>query len=298
MPLVTDEISIGDYVLTGGELPALVMLDSIARMLPGVVGKGESIISESFYDGQSFDHPHYTRPAEFDGDKAPGVLLGGDHEAIKAFRLGESVKRTTERRPDVIERAGVMPWMKRGVYVIEVHDPVVDKNGVKCVTSITGLDVHDIARACRTYGIKKYIIVTPIADQRAMVKKIAGHWTDGYGAEFNPDRSEAMRLIKTCPSIESAVSWIAEREHAAPFTLATTAKMRDDALHWTSVKRRLLESDAPAAFLFGTGSGLHDEAVSAASAVMAPISGGVDGYNHLSVRSAAGIVLDRFFGFR
>ncbi|GHV27282.1 tRNA (guanine-N(1)-)-methyltransferase [Synergistales bacterium] len=294
---VDAEFSLGDFVITGGELPAAILTDAVARLVSGVVGKDEAVKNDSFFSGM-LDYPHYTRPAEFGGDKAPDVLLGGDHEAIKAFRLGESVRRTVARRPDVIARAGIMPWMKRGVYVIEVHYPVLDKNGAKCTTSITGLDVHDIARACRTYGIKKYIIVTPIAEQRAMAKRIAEHWTEGYGAEFNPDRSEAMRLIKTCPSIESAVSWITEREHTAPFTLATTAKMRDDASHWTSVKRRMLESGSPAVLLFGTGSGLHDEALSNASAVMAPISGGVDGYNHLSVRSAAGIVLDRFFGFR
>jgi tRNA (guanine37-N1)-methyltransferase len=291
------EFSIGDFVITGGELPAVILTDAVARLVSGVVGRDEAVRDDSFFSGM-LDHPHYTRPAEFGGDKAPDALLGGDHEAIRAFRLDESARRTIARRPDVIARAGIMPWMKRGVYVIEAHYPVLDKNGAKCATSITGLDVHDIARACRTYGIKKYIIVTPIAEQRAMVKKIAEHWTEGYGTEFNPDRSEAMKLIKTCPSIESALSWIEGREHAASFTVATTAKMRYDASHWTSIKRRMLELCLPIAFLFGTGSGLHDEAVSNASAVMAPISGGVDGYNHLSVRSAAGIVLDRFFGFR
>jgi tRNA (guanine37-N1)-methyltransferase len=96
-PLATDEISIGDYVLTGGELPALVLLDSIARMLPGVVGKAESIISESFYDGETFDYPHYTRPANFRGLKVPEVLLNGNHKAINEWRK----KMAEEKRKKV-----------------------------------------------------------------------------------------------------------------------------------------------------------------------------------------------------
>jgi tRNA (guanine37-N1)-methyltransferase len=100
MPLVTDEISIGDYVLTGGELPALVLLDSIARMLPGVVGKAESIISESFYDGETFDHPHYTRPADFRGLKVPEVLLNGNHKAIAAWRQKQAEEKIKKVRPE------------------------------------------------------------------------------------------------------------------------------------------------------------------------------------------------------
>ena len=97
MPLVTDEISIGDYVLTGGELPALVMLDSIARMLKGVVGKEESIISETFFDGESFDHPHYTRPADFRGLKVPEVLLNGNHKAINEWRKKMAEEKKQKR---------------------------------------------------------------------------------------------------------------------------------------------------------------------------------------------------------
>ena len=99
MPLVTDEISIGDYVLTGGELPALVIIDSIARMLPGVVGKEESIISETFFDGISFDHPHYTRPADFRGMKAPEVLLNGNHKAITEWRKKMAEEKRRKVRP-------------------------------------------------------------------------------------------------------------------------------------------------------------------------------------------------------
>ncbi|MDR0616587.1 MAG: tRNA (guanosine(37)-N1)-methyltransferase TrmD [Synergistaceae bacterium] len=291
------EFSIGDFVLTGGELPAVALIDAISRLVKGVVGKERAVEDDSFYSGM-LDCPHYTRPADFNGALVPDVLLGGDHAAIDSFRKEEAARRTISRRPDMIARAGIMPYLRKGAYVILLHHPVRDRNGRKSTTAITGLDLHDISRACKTYGVKKYFVVTPLAPQREMVKKIARHWVDGYGAEFNPDRKEAMKLVKTCPSLAGALDWIEEREKARPFTIATTARQTDCGKNWTCVKRQMLELSRPLVFLFGTGSGLHGDILSGSSVVMNPISGGSKDYNHLSVRSAVGIVLDRFFGFR
>lgn len=99
--LVTDEISIGDYVLTGGELGAAVVIDSVVRLLPDVLGNEESAAEDSFSTGL-LEHPHYTRPAEFRGMKVPNVLLSGDHAKIDRWRREESLRRTYERRPDLI----------------------------------------------------------------------------------------------------------------------------------------------------------------------------------------------------
>jgi tRNA (guanine37-N1)-methyltransferase len=99
--LATDEISIGDYVLSGGELPALVILDAVARLVPGVVGDEQSVREDSFAR-RLLDHPHYTRPAEYEGFKAPDVLLSGHHGAIERWRRREALKRTLERRPDLL----------------------------------------------------------------------------------------------------------------------------------------------------------------------------------------------------
>ena len=95
------EVSIGDFVLTGGELPAMVIADSIARLLPGVINK-DSYEQDSFYNGL-LDHPHYTRPAEFDGLKVPDILLSGHHKNIELWRKKESLKRTYLRRPDLLK---------------------------------------------------------------------------------------------------------------------------------------------------------------------------------------------------
>jgi tRNA (guanine37-N1)-methyltransferase len=104
--LVTDEISIGDYVLTGGELPALVLLDAVTRLVPGVVGDAASVEADSFVRGL-LDHPHYTRPATFRGLAVPDVLVSGNHAAIDQWRLIERLRRTLERRPDLMESAAL-----------------------------------------------------------------------------------------------------------------------------------------------------------------------------------------------
>ncbi len=96
------EISIGDYVLTGGELPAAVVTDAVVRLLPGVLGNDDSPIYESFSDGL-LEHPHYTRPAEFEGKKVPEILISGNHAEIAKWRTEQSKLRTASRRPDLIK---------------------------------------------------------------------------------------------------------------------------------------------------------------------------------------------------
>jgi tRNA (guanine37-N1)-methyltransferase len=98
--LATDELSIGDYVLTGGELPALVVIDSVARLLPGVLGNEESALSDTFSD-DLIEYPHYTRPHDFRGWRVPDVLLSGHHAEIAKWRRKEQLRRTRERRPDL-----------------------------------------------------------------------------------------------------------------------------------------------------------------------------------------------------
>ncbi|MCA0174330.1 tRNA (guanosine(37)-N1)-methyltransferase TrmD [Bacillus sp. RAR_GA_16] len=100
--LVTDEISIGDFVLTGGELGSMVVIDSVTRLLPGVLGNDTSAPMDSFSSGL-LEHPHYTRPAEYEGMSVPDVLMSGNHEAIRKWRLKESLRRTWNRRSDLLD---------------------------------------------------------------------------------------------------------------------------------------------------------------------------------------------------
>lgn len=96
------EISIGDYVLSGGELPALAVIEATARLIPGVLGHDQSAQEDSFTNPQQLDHPHYTRPAEFRGMKTPDILLSGDHQAVAAWRHQQAIDRTAQRRPDLL----------------------------------------------------------------------------------------------------------------------------------------------------------------------------------------------------
>ncbi len=101
--LADEELSIGDFVLSGGEFAALLIIDSITRLIPGVVGREESVLNESFMDGL-LDCPHYTRPATLRGNSVPEVLLSGNHEEIRQWREGEALKRTRQRRPDLLRK--------------------------------------------------------------------------------------------------------------------------------------------------------------------------------------------------
>ena len=103
---VDREVSVGDYVLSGGEFPALVVIDAVARLLPGVLGDARSSVEESF-DSGLLDWPHYTRPVEFEGRKVPDVLQGGHHAEIQRWRLKQAIARTWMRRPDLIARGGL-----------------------------------------------------------------------------------------------------------------------------------------------------------------------------------------------
>lgn len=109
--LVTDELSIGDFVLTGGELAAMTIIDSVVRLLPGVLGNDDSPVQDSFSTGL-LEHPHYTRPADFRGMKVPDVLLSGNHAKIEQWRMEQSMKRTFERRPDLLDHIQLTPEQK------------------------------------------------------------------------------------------------------------------------------------------------------------------------------------------
>lgn len=116
--LVTDEISIGDFVLTGGEIPAMAVIDAVVRLIPGVLGQEASHIHDSFSTGL-LEHPHYTRPQDFRGMKVPDVLLSGNHQKIEEWRMEQSLKRTFERRPDLLEQMELTPKQKEFIEMLK-----------------------------------------------------------------------------------------------------------------------------------------------------------------------------------
>ena len=184
--------------------------------------------------------------------------------------------------------------MSPAVHVALVHHPVLDRAGRIVTTAVTNLDIHDIARASRTYGVNRYFLVSPIAAQRDLVERIVSHWKSGASAERIPERGQALALVRVVPSIAAAQAAIQEAEGQAPFVIATAARsLGRPTLAFAEARRRLEAGQGPPwLLLFGTGWGLADEVLQAADALLPPLLGPTD-YNHLSVRAAAAIVLDR-----
>lgn len=172
-----------------------------------------------------------------------------------------------------------------------VHYPVLDKNGATIAAAVTNLDLHDIARAARTYGVRGYHIVTPVADQHELVKELRAHWVTGHGAAYNPKRCQALALVHLHTDLAVTVAAVEAAEGARPRVVVTSARFDNSSLGFQELRRQLRQGDV-ILLVLGTGWGLAPECVAAADDRLAPINGPTD-YNHLSVRSAAAIMLDR-----
>ena len=177
-----------------------------------------------------------------------------------------------------------------------VHHPVVDKNGQTIAAAVTSLDLHDIARACRTFGIGAFYVVTPLEDQQELVRQIIVHWVTGIGAQYNPDRQRALELIRLKKTLAEVVEECRNTAGREPWMVATSARMEKSDLTYPDLKR-IVQEDRPILLVFGTAWGLAPELVREADYRLAPITGPGE-YNHLAVRSAVAIILDRISGER
>ena len=175
-----------------------------------------------------------------------------------------------------------------------VHYPVVNKNGQTIGSAVTNLDIHDIARAARTFGAGAYFVVTPYADQRCLVDEIVGHWREGYGAGYNPARKDALSLVRVAGDLAAVVASMGEECGRPPFVVATSAKAGGKNIGYQELRRQIAGGQ-PTLLLFGTAHGLAQEVIDMADAMLPPIYG-ADDYNHLPVRSAVSIILDRLVG--
>jgi hypothetical protein len=182
------------------------------------------------------------------------------------------------------------------VYCALVHYPVQDRAGQTVTTAVTNLDVHDIARSARTFGVRRYYVVSPIAAQHTLVQRIIDHWTEGAGRKRIPERHVALALCESIASLELAVADVTAREGKRPRLVATAARSTGRPLtKFAALREELGRTEESHLILFGTGHGLASEVLAAADVLLEPIAGRGD-YNHLSVRAAAAIVLDRLLG--
>ena len=176
-----------------------------------------------------------------------------------------------------------------------VHYPVYNKHHEIVTSALTNLDQHDIARSSKTFGLDRFYIVTPSEEQRKLAERISGHWQQGWGAEYNPDRRQALDIVRVTPSVASAVTDF-QSGFSKPVKIAVTgAAQRSGSCALKSFRTLLQETDQPYLLLLGTGWGLTDECFATADLILEPIAGN-GMYNHLSVRSAAAIMLDRLRG--
>lgn len=182
------------------------------------------------------------------------------------------------------------------VTVALIHHPVVDKNGDTITAAVTSLDLHDIARASKTYGIKAFYVVTPLEDQQILVQRILGHWVTGMGATYNPDRQAALALIKLKSTLQDVLVEMEAAQGEKPQVVVTSARMDKSNLSYAAIKDMANgEQKKSILLLFGTAWGMSPEVMETADYRLAPINGRGE-YNHLAVRSAVSIILDRILG--
>lgn len=187
--------------------------------------------------------------------------------------------------------------LARRTWVALCHHPVLNREGRVVATAITNLDLHDIARASRTYGLAGYLVITPVERQRLLAERIVSHW---HGEGLDPrtaHRASAIALIRVVPDLDGAVAEVSARHGVAPLVVATTARPCPTAVPEARFLAERTADPRPVLLLFGTGWGLAEAALARAEIRLPAILGPSD-YNHLSVRSAVSIYLDRLFGLR
>lgn len=305
---VDEEISIGDYILSGGEYAAAVIVDTVSRFLPGVVGNQDSVSRDS-YEDNLLKYPQYTRPEEYRGMTVPDVLLSGDHNKIRHWRREQAIKNTFLKRPEMLDyfsfdkdeydyirelQSAQKPDYT--VYIALVHYPVYNRERKVITSAFTNLDVHDIARASKTYGIEKFYLINPVEEQQQLARRVMDHWKTGKGSIFNPTRKEALEKVVISGSLDSAVAEIEKIHGQRPKIITTDAKFYKNMIGYNKLKEQIYSnSGTPYLLLFGTGWGLADEVMVKSDYILKPVKG-YNYFNHLSVRSAAAIILDRLFG--
>ncbi len=187
--------------------------------------------------------------------------------------------------------------MSRTLAIALVHAPVLGKRGESMVATVTNLDVHDLARTAKTYGMHDYFVVTPIAAQRELVERICSHWTHGSSATRIPRRQEALALVRPVATIDDAIAALGGRDQVEIWSTAARG-MDLPLLSFGEARARVASSDPRTVLLlFGTSWGLAPAALACADALLEPIQP-ASPFNHLSVRAAAAIATDRLLGSR
>jgi hypothetical protein len=182
--------------------------------------------------------------------------------------------------------------MSSGLYVALLHHPARSRDGQIVTTSITNMDIHDIARSSRTFGVRRFFVVHPIPGLRALAERVVDHWRNGYGSRYNPSRREAISLVEVEPDLDHVLAAVEQDAGRLPRLVGTSARARAGMIRFEQLAQEIDIAMKPNLIVLGTGYGLADEMLERCDVLLEPIQGD-DEYNHLSVRAAAAIILDR-----
>lgn len=253
------EVSIGDCVLTGGELPAMLIIDAMSRLVPGVVGKGRAVIEDSFYRGM-LDNPNYTRPSDWEGIRAPDVLLSGDEQAISRWRRKNSVERTLTRRPDLLSRASIREYISGNVNLAVF----AGNNGVN-LSGLSGL--------CAAFGLGRPYVIAGTRELRSLMKSLC------------PEAKILGRAEKLKEFIE-----------ADALIVKVFAGARRISMHSLEVKRKCIEQDGGILLIFAEDDEMLDTVeVEGMKKISCYI---YEGVLDVPLNVKIGIALDRLLGKR
>jgi len=183
--------------------------------------------------------------------------------------------------------------LENDIYIALIHYPVVNKKGDSIASALTTIDMHDIARAGKTFGVKGIFIVTPLEDQKVLAQEVIDHWVLGVGGQLNPFRKQALELISITSSFDETVDRITRENGKPVISVATSAAAHKGAIGAESFSQKL-DNKFSYVIAFGTAWGLSNDFIESCNNVLEPVKG-TAGYNHLSVRSAVSILLDRIF---
>lgn len=183
------------------------------------------------------------------------------------------------------------------LFITLLHYPMLDKNGQIVTTALTNMDIHDIARTARTYGVARFYVATPVVALRALADKIIQHWETGFGSTYNATRKDALSIVALESDLDGVIVAVEHATKQRPRIVVTSAREGGARVTFAELRAEIAASTEPYLLVFGTGWGLVPDIIDAADRYLEPITGVAD-YNHLSVRSAAAIVLDRLRGTR
>ncbi len=252
------EFSVGDCVLTGGEIPAMALIDSLSRLVPGVVGKSSAVVEDSFYRGM-LDNPHYTRPAVWENLEVPEILLNGNENEIRKWRRSVAVNRTLTRRPDLIARADIRDYVSAGIYLALIANEDFLEPQV----------FADIERLRVIYGLERPFVISGNRDLRERFRhsgfRILGKFSRILESVKTPEK---LLVVKLCDSPER------------------------NSFHYVEVKRKILEHDGAVLFVLSNEKFALDFSCETCGVYLH------DDLANLSLSFKAAILFDRILGKR